>query len=104
MMASPCAEDAPRKLARLGQQFRDGLYEQAQRHGRPILQSDPPQMPTVMFEDDAKFELGFRFCTNALKHGVYMHPWQNMFLSVAHTEQDIAQALEGTNEAFKLLG
>jgi|TARA_Y100000310_G_scaffold327633_1_gene394287 glutamate-1-semialdehyde 2,1-aminomutase len=97
-------EDAPRKLERLGQQFRDGLYEQAQRHARPIIQSGPPQMPTVMFEDDAKFELGFKFCTNALKNGVYMHPWHNMFLSVAHTEQDIAQALEGTNKAFKALG
>ena len=35
-------EDAPRTLERLGQQFRDGLYEQAQRHARPIVQSGPP--------------------------------------------------------------
>ena len=96
-------EDAPRTLERLGQQFRDGLYEQAQRHARPIVQSGPPQMPTVMFEDDVNFELVFRFCTNALRNGVYMHPWHNMFLSVAHTEQDIAQALEATNRAFKAL-
>ena len=97
-------ENAPRRLEQLGQMLRDGLYEQAQRHGRSIIQSGPPQMPTVMFEDDPGFELGYKFCTNALAEGVYLHPWHNMFLSLAHTESDIAQALEGTNKAFEAMG
>lgn len=31
-------------------------------------------------------------------------PWHNMFLSVAHTESDIEQALAGTEKAFQALG
>jgi glutamate-1-semialdehyde 2,1-aminomutase len=35
-----------------------------------------------------------------LRHGVYVHPWHNWFMSAAHTEEDIAKALEGTDQAF----
>ena len=93
--------DAPKRMEQLGQQFRDGLYEQAQRHGFGIHQSGPPQMPMIEFEDDPKKTKVTTFCANALRHGVYLHPWHNMFLSVAHTEKDIEQALEGTDKAFK---
>ena len=92
--------DGPRHMERVGQQLRDGLYEQAQRHGHGIRQSGPPQMPMIKFEDDPKTEKGNAFCAAAMRHGVYLHPWHNMFLSVAHTEDDIAQALEGTDKAF----
>ena len=92
--------DGPRHMERVGQQLRDGLYEQAQRHGHGIRQSGPPQMPMIKFEDDPKTQKGNAFCAAAMRHGVYLHPWHNMFLSVAHTEDDIAQALEGTEKAF----
>ena len=57
-------------------------------------------MPTVMFEDDTGFTKGFAFCQAALKEGVYLHPWHNMFLSLAHSEADIERALEATDRAF----
>ena len=95
--------DAPRRMEQLGQQFRDGLYEQAQRHGFGIHQSGPPQMPMIEFENDSKKTEVAAFCANALRYGVYLHPWHNMFLSIAHTEADIEQALEGTDMAFSEL-
>lgn len=95
--------NAPVYLESIGQQFRDGLYEQAQRHGFGIHHSGPPQMPLIEFEDDAQRSKVSDFCAAALRHGVYLHPWHNMFLSVAHTEDDIAQALEGTDKAFAAL-
>ena len=96
--------NGPQLMERLGQQLRDGLYEQAQRHGHGIIQSGPPQMPTLMFEDDPRAETGIAFCGLAAKEGVYLHPWHNMFLSTAHTEDDIGRTLEATDEAFKKLG
>ena len=96
--------DGPTRMFQLGQAFRVGLEEQAQRYGHPLLQSGPPQMPTVMFEDDPKFEKGLTFCEHALANGIYLHPWHNMFLSVAHTERDIEQALAATARAFQELG
>jgi glutamate-1-semialdehyde 2,1-aminomutase len=96
--------DAPTRLRELGESFRAGLAEQAQRHGHAIQQTGPPQMPTVMFEDDPKVSKGRAFCGHALANGVYLHPWHNMFLSVAHTERDIEQALAATARAFQALG
>ena len=93
-------ENAPARLEAMGQRFRDGIYEQAQRHGHSVLQSGPAAMPTLMFEDDKDSKLGFAFCQAALKQGVFLHPWHNMFLSLAHTEADIDQALERTDKAF----
>lgn len=95
--------DAPVLLERLGQRFRDGLFEQAQRHGFGIRQSGPPQMPLIEFEEDESKKLVSRFCATALRFGVYLHPWHNMFLSVAHSDQDIDEALDATDKAFASL-
>jgi len=96
-------QNGPQLMERLGQQLRSGLYEQAQRHGHGIIQSGPPQMPTLMFEDDPKAEKGIAFCGLAVKEGVYLHPWHNMFLSTAHTENEIEKTLEATDRAFRQL-
>ena len=96
--------DAPSYLTRIGNQFRDSLYEQAQRHGHGIHQSGPPQMPLIEFEDDPDKAKVSAFCATALREGVYLHPWHNMFLSVAHRAEDIEQALEATDRAFSQLG
>lgn len=95
--------DAPRYMESLGQRLRDGLYEQAQRHGHPIFQTGPVQMPMVLFEEDPQLAKGLAFCSHLIREGIYMHPWHNMFLSTAHTEADIEQALAATDRAFAAL-
>lgn len=84
----------------MGQRLRDGLDKQAKKHGFILLQSGPPQMPLILFDDDAERHTGNAFCLEALKRGVYMHPTHTMFLSVAHTSDDIDAALAATDEAF----
>ena len=71
--------------------------------GIGVRQSGPPQMPTVLFDDDPDCEKGIASRCEALKRGVYLHPWHNMFLSTAHTEADIDFALEATRAGFKAL-
>lgn len=93
-------QNAPVHIEKVGQQFRDGLAEIAQRHGHGLSQSGPPQMPTVMFDNDARFEKGNRFCQLALAEGVYLHPWHNMFLSLAHDEQVISESLARLDKAM----
>ncbi|WP_439574404.1 aminotransferase class III-fold pyridoxal phosphate-dependent enzyme [Phreatobacter sp.] len=92
--------DGPAVMARMGQRLRDGLARLAARHGVAISQSGPPQMPLVLFDDDAGFAKGSAFCSAALKAGAYFHPRHNMFLSCAHTEADIDTALEAADAGF----
>ena len=96
-------EDAPTRLEALGTRLREGIDEIAELHQQRIRQSGPPQMPTIMFEDDPKGERGLAFCSALLDHGVYFHPWHNMFLSLAHTEADIDRTLEAVDAAMKTL-
>jgi glutamate-1-semialdehyde 2,1-aminomutase len=95
--------DGPLVMRNLGQRFRDGIAKQATEAGVGVRQSGPPQMPTILFEDDPDFAIGERFAAEALKRGVYLHPRHNMFLSAAHTVDDIDFALEVTREAFAAL-
>ncbi|QWF47710.1 aminotransferase class III-fold pyridoxal phosphate-dependent enzyme [Bordetella hinzii] len=92
--------DAPAHLERMGRRLRDGLQAQAARHGLAIRQSGPAQLPLVLFEDDPDQAKGARFAAAALQEGVYLHHRHNMFLSLAHTEQDIDLALQVTDHAF----
>jgi glutamate-1-semialdehyde 2,1-aminomutase len=87
-------------LERMGQRLRDGLDAQAASHGLSIRQTGPPQMPQILFDDDPKYAKGVLWTTTALDHGVYLHPFHNMFLCAAHGPEDIDAALAGTDEAF----
>jgi glutamate-1-semialdehyde 2,1-aminomutase len=93
--------DGPAYMRAMGERLREGLQHLADRHGLAIDQSGPPQMPLMLFADDADFRKGFAFCSEALRHGAYFHPKHNMFLSCAHTEADIDLALQAADAGFR---
>ena len=92
--------DAIGIMERMGSRLRAGLDAQAKAHGLNLQQTGPVQMPVVLFDDDADRKKGWLFCSEALKHGVYLHATHTMFLSAAHKETDIDRALEATDKAF----
>jgi len=90
-------------IRRLGEKLREGLAAQAKSHGIGLRQTGPAQMPMMLFDDDPERARGNFWTSEAVKRGVYLHPWHNMFLCAAHTEADIARTLEVTGEAFAAL-
>lgn len=93
--------DGPKLMKRAGERFRDGLLEQAARHGFGLEISGPAAMPMMIFTGDTpQATLGARFCLEALNRGVYLSPMHNMFLSTAHDDAVIDEALEATEAAF----
>lgn len=88
-------------MEKLGTLLRDGLASLSQTHGIPIRQTGPAQMPMLLFDDDEGARKGFAFCAAAIKAGVYFHPLHNMFLSAAHTPEDIARALDAAEDGFR---
>jgi glutamate-1-semialdehyde 2,1-aminomutase len=93
--------NGPTVMAHTGQLLRDGLQAQAESYGFSIVQSGPTAMPFLRFVDDTpEFALAAAFTDAAVRRGVLLHPVHNWFLSTAHTEADVAAALERTDEAY----
>lgn len=92
--------DGPARMQAMGERLRAGLDALAARHGAPMRQTGPTQMPLMLFEGDEDFRLGDAFCSAALAAGAYFHPRHNMFLSCSHAEADIDRALQAADAGF----
>ncbi|PZQ63815.1 MAG: glutamate-1-semialdehyde 2,1-aminomutase [Phenylobacterium zucineum] len=91
------------RITALGETLRRGLDERARAAGFGFRQSGPGTMPLFLFDDDPDLRKGFCFASEMLSRGVYIHPWHNMFLCAAMTDQDIAGALDAAEGAFGAL-
>jgi glutamate-1-semialdehyde 2,1-aminomutase len=83
-----------------GQRLQEGLRAQAAAHGLAVSVSGPPQMPLLLFADDAEFAKSLAWSGACARHGVYLHPVHNWFLSTAHDAATIDEALARTDAAF----
>ena len=90
-------------IQELGERLRQGIAAQAKAHGFGLRQTGPAQMPMILFDDGPKLVRGNFWTAAAAQLGVYLHPWHNMFLCAAHTDEDIEQTLKVTEEAFTAL-
>src|SRR5205814_6627667 len=84
-----------------GRRLQEGLAAQAAGHGLQLSVTGPPQMPLLLFADDPEFEKTRAWAQACARHGVYLHPIHNWFLSTAHDEATIDAALERTDEALR---
>jgi glutamate-1-semialdehyde 2,1-aminomutase len=83
-----------------GTRLQEGLVAQAAAHGFAVTVSGPPQMPLLLFGDDPGFAKARAWAGGCARHGVYLHPVHNWFLSTAHDEATIDAALQRTDAAF----
>jgi glutamate-1-semialdehyde 2,1-aminomutase len=83
-----------------GERFQNGLRAQAVAHGFDVSVSGPPQLPLLLFRNDPDFARVRAWGNACARNGVYLHPIHNGFLSTAHDEAIIDEALERTDRAF----
>ena len=88
------------RLAELGRVLKDGLESLGLEAGFRARVSGPPAIPYLTFDEDPDLYLNQRFCAAMADRGVFMHPHHNWFISLAHSEEDIARTLEAARSAF----
>jgi glutamate-1-semialdehyde 2,1-aminomutase len=88
------------RLARLGRMLKEGLESLGREAGFSARVSGPFAIPYLTFDEDPNLFLNQKFCAAMADRGVFMHPHHNWFISLAHTEEDIAQTLEAARGAF----
>ena len=79
--------------------LRDGLRCALAGMASALRQTGPRKCPWSC-STATDLRRGNAFCAAALRHGVYLHPRHNMFLCAAHTEENIAEALEAAEHGF----
>jgi glutamate-1-semialdehyde 2,1-aminomutase len=93
-------ENAIEAMHRMGSELRDGILDQARSWDLAVNYTGPPVMPYLTFAGDQDHELAGVFAAQALRGGAYLHPRHNWFVSAAMTGDDLALALEATDQAF----
>lgn len=88
------------QITAMGGRLRTGLNDRASAHGFTVRQTGPAQMPLILFDEDPDMRLGYAWSASMVRHGVYMHPWHNMFISAAMTDANIAFALDAADQSF----
>ncbi|MBV9233690.1 MAG: aminotransferase class III-fold pyridoxal phosphate-dependent enzyme [Candidatus Eremiobacteraeota bacterium] len=97
-------DNAPAYLEGLGQRFITGLNAAAARNHVPARAYGEPiaAMPFLSFADDSR-NLKERFYADVLSRGVLLHPNHLWYVSTAHTERDIDDALAIVDDAMARL-
>lgn len=88
-------------LVNMGERLREGLYLAAERAGHQIRISGPSTMPSLLFGGERKGERARHFSKQAALKGAIFHPSLNWFISAAHQETDIDEAIEISEESFR---
>ena len=84
---------------RLGQRMMDGVNAACEEAGISYRLGGWAPMPNpVMDEDDN--ELVLDMLQGCLKRGIYLHPGHAMFLSLAHTEEDIDNTIAAVRDSL----
>ncbi|MCA9660721.1 MAG: aminotransferase class III-fold pyridoxal phosphate-dependent enzyme [Myxococcales bacterium] len=93
--AAACA-----RLAAMGERLCVGLGELASARGLAVEISGPPALPLIRFIDDPRFDRACAFAEGLARRGVLAHPTHNWFLSLAHDEAAIDEALSAAAGAL----
>jgi glutamate-1-semialdehyde 2,1-aminomutase len=77
-----------------GTKFQQGIAAAAAAHGLGVAVTGPPTMPYARFEaDDDERGLADLFAAECGRHGLYLHPRHNWFVSGGMDDSDLDQAL-----------
>lgn len=86
-------EDIPARLEATGRRLVEGLLALGKQQGLALEASGPFALPYVRVGNDPGFQRTQDLCVAAAAEGVFLHPHHNWFMSLAHTNAEIDEAL-----------
>lgn len=88
-------------IVEMGTRLAEGVERVGKEAGHEdVVMSGPPTMPTFLFRNDAKAKRARVFARRAAQLGAIFHPTLNWFVSYAHKQADIDEAIGIAEEAF----
>jgi glutamate-1-semialdehyde aminotransferase len=80
-----------------------GVKQAAREHGQRMNFSGPVTHPTMFYDNDPDSALMERFCHETAKRGVLIHPRIWSFMSSAHDDACIDEALDVVAKSFAVM-
>lgn len=93
-------DKVPDIVEKLGSQLKAGLETTALKHGFELKITGPVSMPYLRFKDEDNLYKIQEFCKICISEGAFFHPHHNWFLSAAHKEKEILDAIQIADFAF----
>ncbi|MEM9566234.1 MAG: aminotransferase class III-fold pyridoxal phosphate-dependent enzyme, partial [Actinomycetota bacterium] len=87
-------DDVFATIDRAARRLRDGVTAAADRFGHTMDYTGPPATPSIVFADDPRSRVARRFAAEAAHRGALFHPTLNWFVSAAHDDAAIDEAIE----------
>jgi glutamate-1-semialdehyde 2,1-aminomutase len=97
------SEDVAESILAKGDYFVKGMAEKASENELPFILTGPASMPYPWFEGDENLFRIQKFCEIAAGKGLYFHPHHNWFISNAHEQNDLDEAIDLAGEAMSEL-
>ena len=92
--------DAPARILKIGRKFTDGLSSIAADQGLVLKVTGMPSMPYLRLEHEAGIEFHQKLCGECVRRGLFMASHHNLFVSAAHSGEDLEQAFAIFDEAL----
>jgi glutamate-1-semialdehyde 2,1-aminomutase len=93
--------DAPARILETGTRWIDGLVSIASQHGIELKATGIPSMPYLRTEHESGIEFHQAVCGECVRRGLFLTSHHNLFLSSAHTDQDLERSWAIFDEALK---
>ncbi len=95
--------DAPALIMSTGKKVFDGMVDIAKTHGHELIVTGMPSMPYMrtVHEDGIAFHQAL--CGECTRRGLFLTSHHNLFVSAAHTDEDVQRTLDIFEDAFKAL-
>ena len=107
------AEDAPARLKEIGSKLVKGLLEAAKKLSIPLQMIGPSAFADPVFGDGEINDYRSYAATNRtaakefgmelLKRGIFVHPASKLYMSIAHTDEQIELACTASYEAMRTI-
>ena len=102
------------RLRAIGSRLRAGIVDSGTRHGFAVQAPGEDAVFGVRFTDrkplrnwmdltTANKDLGYRWALELLKRGLLVNPNEKFYISIMHSDDDIARTLDIVDEAFAAL-
>lgn len=95
--------DGVRVMNELGGMLMNGLIERGKAFGYTMVATGPGAIPFIRFGIEKNFMRFQVFCSEMTRRGHFLHPGHNWFISAAHTDKDIQETLDASEEVFAIV-